>query len=185
MIKYSFPWLFGSLLTVVFTLPTAALDESTGDRGIDVRRLHESPYNLIGRKIGIGQVEIGRPSKFGRDKKASDARFLNIAEVFYRDQFASANTHVDSHATMVATVMVSQGKRLRGVAPGAQLYASAVGSAARDGQARQCLSAQHVALQNNDDVRAINFSFGEPLARDPRENPVLDGQALLTRCVDW
>ncbi|MDB9496491.1 S8 family serine peptidase [Spirulina major CS-329] len=185
MIKQSLPWLLGSLFTVGLALPTAALDESTGDRGIDVRRLHAAPYNLIGRKIGIGQVEIGRPIQFGRDKRASELRFLDVAGVFYRDTVAAANAHVDAHATMVATVMVSQDKRLRGVAPGAQLYASAVGSSARDGQTRQCLAAQHVARQNNDDVRAINFSFGEPLDRDPRENPVLDGQALLTRCIDW
>jgi len=35
------------------------------------------------------------------------------------------------------------------------------------------------------DVRAINFSFGEPLSRDPRDQPRLDGDALLTQCIDW
>ena len=34
-------------------------------------------------------------------------------------------------------------------------------------------------------MRAINFSFGEPLSRDPRPEPSLDGNALLTRCIDW
>jgi len=34
---------------------------------------------------------------------------------------------------------------------------------------QKSLSAQHVALQNGRDVRAINFSFGET-ERDPRSN---------------
>jgi hypothetical protein len=34
-------------------------------------------------------------------------------------------------------------------------------------------------------VRAINFSFGESLQRDTRENASLDGNALLTQCIDW
>jgi hypothetical protein len=53
------------------------------------------------------------------------------------------------------------------------------------GQPEECLSAQHIALQNGGDVRAINFSFGEPLNRDPRPEAVLDGNALLTLCIDW
>jgi len=38
-----------------------------GEAGIDALRLHDPP-NLLGRKIGIGQVEIGRPGQFGLDK---------------------------------------------------------------------------------------------------------------------
>jgi subtilisin family serine protease len=52
-------------------------------------------------------------------------------------------------------------------------------------QSEECLSAQQVALQNGKDVRAINFSFGEPLNHDPRPEAVLDGKALLTLCIDW
>ena len=40
-------------------------------------------------------------------------------------------------------------------------------------------------MQNGGDVRAINFSFGEPLDRDPRPEAILDGNALLTLCIDW
>ncbi|HAG84881.1 MAG TPA: peptidase S8 and S53 subtilisin kexin sedolisin, partial [Cyanobacteria bacterium UBA12227] len=47
-----------------FATPTA----SVGETGIDALRLHAPPYNLIGRKIAIGQVEIGRPASFGVDK---------------------------------------------------------------------------------------------------------------------
>ena len=92
---------------------------------------------------------------------------------------------VDSHAYNVAGVMVSRDKALPGIAPGARLYSSAVGSTKNMGQPEECLSAQHIALQNSGDVRAINFSFGEPLNRDPRPDAVLDGNALLTLCIDW
>ncbi|MGB3653116.1 MAG: S8 family serine peptidase, partial [Rivularia sp. (in: cyanobacteria)] len=102
-----------------------------------------------------------------------------------RNQPALSNKGVDPHAYNVAGVMVSNDKGFRGVAPGARLYSSAVGSTKGMGQPEECLSAQHIALQNGNDVRAINFSFGEPLSRDPRPDPVLDGKALLTLCVDW
>ncbi|MEC4984724.1 MAG: S8 family serine peptidase [Oscillatoria sp. PMC 1068.18] len=165
--------------------PALALDTSVGQGGIDARRLHEAPYNLTGRKIAIGQVEIGRPGLFGLDKVVSWNPALSLAGVFHRDSPAESNKFVDTHAGMVAAVMVSGDKDLRGVAPDARLYASAVGSLRRGGQAEECLSSQHVALQNNDDVRAINYSFGESLRRDPRPDASLDGNALLTRCVDW
>ncbi|MCW6037768.1 S8 family serine peptidase [Spirulina subsalsa FACHB-351] len=179
-------WLLGSFASVGLIVPVQALQESTGDRGIAAQRLHQAPYNLIGRKIGLGQVEVGRPGKFGLDKTPSAAlRSVVVTGVFLQDSPAKANSNLDSHASMVAMVMVSQDKALTGVAPGARLYSSAIGSLRHGGQPEECLSAQHIALQNGGDVRAINFSFGEPLRRDPRPDPILDGNALLTRCVDW
>ncbi len=166
--------------------PLLALDYSVGELGINARRLQEAPYHLLGRKIGIGQVEIGRAGKFGWDKAAMGNNYpFTLADVFYRDRAANPNQHLDPHAVMVATVMVSQEKGLRGVAPAAKLYSSAVGSLRQAGQPEECLTAQYTALQNSGDVRAINFSFGDSLERDPRENAALDGDALLTRCVDW
>jgi len=165
--------------------PLLALDQSVGPSGINAYRLHQPPYNLLGRKIAIGQVEIGRAGKFGWDKAASGNYPLDIKQAFYRDRVADPNQHLDPHAMMVATVMVSQEKGLRGVAPAANLYSSAVGSLRYTDQPEECLTTQHTALQNNDDVRAINFSFGESLDRDPREEAKLDGDALLTRCLDW
>ncbi|MCU0570348.1 MAG: peptidase S8 and S53 subtilisin kexin sedolisin, partial [Oculatellaceae cyanobacterium Prado106] len=38
---------------------------SIGDTGVQAGILHAPPYNLTGRKIAIGQVEIGRPALFG------------------------------------------------------------------------------------------------------------------------
>lgn len=158
---------------------------SVGETGIDALRLHKFPYNLIGRKISIGQVEIGRPGQFGLDKAVSQNRAITMAGVFLRDRPALANTNIDPHAQNVASLMISADKAVQGVAPGARLYSTAIGSLKTGGQPEECLSAQHIAQQNSGDVRAINFSFGETLERDPRPNASLDGNALLTQCLDW
>ena len=174
---------FSTILGI--TAPVIALNYSIGEAGINAHRLHELPYNLLGRKIGIGQVEIGRPGKFGIDKAGNSAAKILLQRVFFRNKLATSNDHVDNHAVMVAGVMISDDKRLTGVAPEAKLFASAVGSINEGGQPQECLASQHIALQNGADVRAINFSFGESLERDSREEATLDGKALLTKCIDW
>ena len=167
-------------------VPALALSTSVGSGGIDALRLHGEPYKLTGRKIAIGQVEIGRPSQFGLDKVAGADMPVKVGRVFFLDQPPNPNQYVDGHAANVASVMVSQDKALRGVAPDALLYAAAVGPIrGRSGQPEECFASQQIALSNGGDVRAINFSFGESLSRDPRINPVLDGNALLTQCIDW
>ncbi|MDY6938732.1 MAG: S8 family serine peptidase [Cyanobacteriota bacterium] len=159
---------------------------SVGEAGIDASRLHEPPYNLLGRKIAIGQVEIGRPAQFGLDKFTLPDRGTSPAGVFFRNNPAQSDTNVDGHAQNVAGVMVSSAKTVPGVAPEARLYsAGAALGTELDRQEKECATTQHVAEQNGNDVRAINFSFGEPLSLDPRPNAQLDGQALLTLCVDW
>ena len=178
-------WIIGGLSASCLATPMLASPASIGEGGINARKLHDPPYDLLGRKIAIGQVEIGRPGVFGFDKAVSWNPATALERVFFRDGRAKANTDVDTHAAMVAGVMVSQDKTLRGVAPGARLYSSAVGSPTKSGQAEECLSAQFIAQQNGGDVRAINFSFGEPLQRDPRPEATLDGNALLTQCIDW
>lgn len=178
------PSLLG-LGAVAVALPAIALSDSVDMSGIDARRLHEAPYNLTGRKIAIGQVEIGRPGQFGLDKVPASLP-VDVSQVFELDGPAIADEAVQGHAANVASVMISQDKRLRGVAPNARLYAAAVGDLSEfKGQPEECVTAQHVALQNSGDVRAMNFSFGEPLTRDPRPNALLDGEALLTHCIDW
>ena len=182
-------WLiFWSLGFSCLTLPVFAgskLANFLGTNGIDALKLHQAPYNLTGRKIAIGQVEIGRPGMFGWDKAVSKNRSVSPLAVFLRNAPAKSNIGVDPHAYNVSGVMVSQDKAFPGVAPNARLYSSAVGSVKKIGQPEECLSAQHIALQNGGDVRAINFSFGEPLDRDPRPEAILDGNALLTLCIDW
>jgi subtilisin family serine protease len=180
--------IFWSLGFSCLTLPAVAgvkLASFLGANGINALELNQSPYNLTGRKIAIGQVEIGRPGMFGLDKAVSKNRAVSPSAVFSRNIPAKSNINVDPHAYNVAGVMVSQDKAFPGVAPNARLYSSAVGSVKKIGQPEECLSAQHVALQNGGDVRAINFSFGEPLERDPRPEAILDGNALLTLCIDW
>lgn len=178
-------WIIWGLSASVLSLPVQAFETSFGISGIDALKLHLPIYNLIGRKIAIGQVEIGRPGMFGLDKAVSKNRAVSLAGVFQRNEPAKSNRGVDPHAYNVAGVMVSTNKALPGIAPGARLYSSAVGAGKTLGQPEECMSAQHVALQNSGDVRAINFSFGEPLNRDPRPEAVLDGKALLTLCIDW
>jgi hypothetical protein len=179
-------WIIWGLSASCFGAPAlAAIVTSIGTNGIDALRLQKAPYNLTGRKIAIGQVEIGRPGKFGWDKAVSKNTVVSLAGVFLRNGPAKSNTGVDPHAYNVAGVMVSRDKALPGIAPGARLYSSAVGSTKNMGQPEECLSAQHIAMQNSGDVRAINFSFGEPLTRDPRPEATLDGNALLTLCIDW
>jgi Subtilase family len=171
----------GSIVAPSWALPTA---NSVGSAGIDALILHQQPYNLTGKKIAIGQVEIGRPGLFGWDKAAQNLKF-NPEQVFYQNGAAKADRQVEQHAMMVAAVMISRDKRFPGVAPDARLYSSAMGKVDRTGQPEECLSIQHVAQQNGGDIRAINLSFGEPLERDPRPNAKLDGNALFTQCLDW
>ncbi|WP_353932559.1 S8 family serine peptidase [Okeanomitos corallinicola TIOX110] len=181
-------WIICGLSVSCLTVPVLAsmqFSSPLGSNGIDVLKLHQPPYNLTGRKIAIGQVEIGRPGMFGLDKTVSKNRAISPMAVFSGTIKATSNSGVDPHAYNVAAVMISQDKAWTGVAPNARLYSSAIGSTKNMGQQEECLSAQHIALQNGGDVRAINFSFGEPLNRDPRPDAVLDGQALLTLCIDW
>jgi Subtilase family len=180
-------WIIWGLSAACISVPVLALtfSSSIDSYGIDALKLQKPPFNLTGRKIAIGQVEIGRPGKFGVDKAVSNNRAIPLVAVFSRNSPAKSNSGVDPHAYNVAGVMVSNDKALPGIAPNARLYSSAVGSTKNQGQPEECLSAQHVAMQNGGDIRAINFSFGEPLNRDPRPDATLDGNALLTMCVDW
>ncbi|GAB4369918.1 MAG: hypothetical protein Kow00121_10190 [Elainellaceae cyanobacterium] len=178
-------WFIGGFTCSLASIPVVAIANSIGATGIDAQRLHEAPYDLTGRKIAIGQVEIGRPARFGLDKAGGTNRAVRPNRLFFRDSAAEADNLVDRHAASVASIMISRDKTIVGVAPEAVLYASAVGVESRSEQPEECLATQTLAMQNGGDVRAINFSFGESLSQDPRPNPVLDGNALLTQCVDW
>jgi Subtilase family len=161
--------------------PLSSIDNT----GIDAKKLQQAPYNLTGKKIAIGQVELGRPGYYRLDKAAAKFSTFQTEQIFFRDGSPAANTNVDQHASMVASVMVSRDKARPGVAPDARLYSTAVGTPRQTNQAEECLAAQFIAQQNGNDVRAINLSFGEPLSRDSRPNAILDGNALLTQCLDW
>ncbi|WP_199330387.1 S8 family serine peptidase [Microcoleus sp. FACHB-68] len=179
-------WTVWSLGAAGLSVPVLALETSVGEAGIDATRLQNPPYNLLGRKIAIGQVEIGRPAQFGIDKKMSQNTGIAVTRVFQGNNRPKSDTNVDPHAQSVAGVMIGNAKALRGVAPAARLYSSsAISTRTKNRQFLECLATQHVAQQNSGDVRAINFSFGEPLTLDPRPDAVLDGNAPLTQCIDW
>ena len=184
-------WFVGGILLSLSTSPaTWALDKSVERQGIDARILQKTPYNLTGKDVFIGQVELSRPSRFAVDKISNkllqlDRVIVQPYEVFFRDGKAIPNRNVDDHSAQVAAVIISQHKIRRGIAPDARLLSSAYSQRRQDGQPEACIAAQHVARQYNSTVRAINFSFGELLSEDPRPNATLDGGALLTLCVDW
>ena len=178
-------WFATVFTTSGLIAPVFTLANSVDTDGINAFILQQEPYNLTGKKIAIGQVEIGRPGKFGFDKAVSWNPAISLAGIFHQNDTAKPNMGVDNHANMVAMMMVSRDKRLPGVAPNARLYSSAIGSLKNNGQPEECLASQHIALQNSGDLRAINFSFGESLERDTREDAILDGNALLSQCVDW
>lgn len=178
--------------TILFTgfitsIPVLALSVSVGADGIDARRLHANPYNLTGKKIAIGQVEGGRPGLFGFDKLAISNNPVTVTQVLQLDGAAIADEFVDSHANNVASVIISRDKQLVGVAPDATLFSASLGPLSSDfsGQPQECITTQHIAMRNSGDVRAINFSFGEPLTSDPRPSASLDGNSLITQCIDW
>jgi hypothetical protein len=184
-------WFIGWILLGMSTShATWALDKSVDRQGIDARILQKAPYNLTGKDVFIGQVELSRPSRFAVDKVSNkllqlDRIIVQPYEVFFRDGKAIPNRNVDDHSAQVAAVIISQHKIRRGVAPEAKLLSSAYSQRRQDGQPEACIAAQHVARQYNGTVRAINFSFGELLSEDPRPNAKLDGDALLTLCIDW
>jgi hypothetical protein len=105
-------------------------------------------------------------------------------EVFSRDRNAIPNRYIDDHSEQVAAVIISRNKIYKGIAPRARLLSSAYAMSRRDGQPEAALAAQHIARQEGG-IRAMNLSFGEPLSEDPRPDATLDGEALLTLCLDW
>jgi hypothetical protein len=58
MMKRGFWFVVGLVVTIIL-LPSLVLSNSIGEQGIYANRLRAEPYNLLGRKIAIGQVEIG------------------------------------------------------------------------------------------------------------------------------
>jgi hypothetical protein len=184
-----FVLLFSGLSAAIAPVALAQFNDRGGSSinpsGIDARRLHGAPYNLTGKKIAIGQVELGRPAAFRLDKTASNFSTIQLEQVFFQEGDPESNNNVDKHASMVANVMVSRDKARPGVAPDARLYSTAVGSPRQTSQQLECAASQFLAQQNGGDLRAINYSFGEPLSRDQRANAVLDGNSLLTQCLDW
>ena len=160
-------------------------DSSAGISGINARNLTTAGgAALTGSGLAIGQVEMGRPGDVDiPDNAANRNDDVNPFQGFYREANATPNDYTGvegGHATRVAGVMIANGAADTGVAPQAKLYASADDESATQ-QKYGLISMQHVALQNNGDVRAINISAGRQL----QGATVLDGNSLMTQGLDW
>jgi hypothetical protein len=155
------------------------------EKGIESEFLHQSPHSLTGRKIAIGQMEMGRPVQYLWDKLGGWQPPYRLTGVFHLNQISPRNRFFDDHAGMVAQAMVSRDKRYPGVAPEARLYSTAMGPLSENLQPQQCLAGQFVSRQDGSNIRAVNLSYGESLERDARGDAQLDGNALLTLCLDW
>jgi len=81
-------------------------------------------YNLIGRKIAIGQVEISVPDSSGYRFRESRQDFTSRSVL---TQYP-CQSNIMLIPTRKMLLMISSDKALRGVAPGARLYSTAVGS---------------------------------------------------------
>jgi len=109
-------WFVGWILLGMSTTPaTWALDKSVDRQGIDARSLQKAPYNLTGKDVFIGQVELSRPSRFAVDKISNkllqlDRIIVQPYEVFFRDGKAIPNRNVDDHSAQVAAVIISHDK---------------------------------------------------------------------------
>ncbi len=184
-------WTVSLLPLVLLYSPCVwGLGETLTDKGVDALKLQAPPYGLTGKGIFVGQVELSRPSQFGMDKIVNkwlqlDRLVVRPFNVFFRDGKAQPNRNTDDHSHQVAAVIISRSKIYLGIAPFANLVSSAYALKKQDGQPEAAIAAQFIAMQNQGDVRAINMSFGEPLDEDPRPQTILDGNALLTLCIDW
>ena len=80
-----------STATNIAVCPTGwTLDKSADRQGIDARTLQKATYNLTGKGVFVGQVELSRPSRFAVDKIANkllriDRAIVQPYEVFFRD----------------------------------------------------------------------------------------------------
>ena len=172
--------MFSGSVVALFSVVEVAFGsaDSIGPNGIQANGL-----GLTGMGISIGQVERGRPGLPSFDSPANSNVSITPAAVFLRDGAATANSsNVATHAEQVAGVLISTDVIRRGVATSASLYSSAYETfGTSPGYDHALLSIQHVATQNGGDVRAINHSWGKPLAGSPN----FDGNAQLTAGLDW
>lgn len=173
-------FIFAGLLINVSGLALGSVD-TIGPNGIN-----SSATGLSGRGVNVGQVEVGRPGRFGAipgfdDEAHSDPTVVPTGVALLDDFTPPPNMNITEHAENVASVMISSSTTIPGVAPEALLYASAFAEPIDPAQPDAAFAAQHVALQSADDVRAINMSFGELLIG----GNTLDGNSLLTKFMDW
>jgi hypothetical protein len=178
-----------ALLLVLTPTPCWAVS-AVGPKGADATQL-ELPDGmpLNGAGVGIGQVEGMRPGKpianGGPDQPANSASTVVPATVFSGTSTASNGDYtligLVPHAQEVASIMISTHATSPGVAPAAQLYASAHRPIGTD-QRSVALASYFIANRNGGDVSAINLSINLALV-DFIETT--DGDSHLSAFVDW
>lgn len=135
---------------------------------------------MTGEGIGIGQIEEGRPGKEGTDAAGRRHNLVNPAGVYRRNLLPDIND-ADEHGQQVAGVMIaSSSGSLTGVAPQAELYASAFVTAGAGGE-EVIKSVQHVASRNGGNIYAINHSWGAELG----DIESINGNSYMTAGIDW
>jgi hypothetical protein len=147
--------------------------------------INSTGLGLNGDGVSVGMVELFRPGVPGFDMPTNIHDSVTPTAVFRRDGNVAADMLIGTgHALRVAGTIISTHPTATGTAPNADLYASAydpMGPTPDDFDAEAALAAQHIATRNGGDVRAINMSFGNPLAA----GETTDGNSLLTLFVDW
>lgn len=158
------------------------------------RTLPTSPV-YDGAGVTIGQVEFNRPGLPGFDDKSHVNSSVVPHKVFLFDGAVAKNQHVldpkakatdpdGSHATAVASVMISADKA-SGVAPAAKLVASATNREEQNLTTihqNMVISAQKVA---NEGAQAINYSLGTWDKSIIGRTVKYDGQSLVSLGLDW
>jgi hypothetical protein len=168
---------------LILTINSAHADvTSIGPDGISSAGL-QSPAGgpLNGSGVPIGQVERFRPTKNPPDT-APQNPFVIPEAVFRQDGDAAQDMDNGSHATQVASVMISTNSASTlGVSPQADLYASAYVTQNMPGDPNfvEALgSTQKVVTEGG--VHVVNHSYG--IAQSGQE---ADGDSLLTLGLDW
>lgn len=192
-----------AMLLFMFASPEASASLiSTGTVGINSRspdvRLPDGVTQLTGMGVNVGQVEQARPGfpveAGGPDTAAKSNSFVRPVDVTIGEGEAVDEDEAvgTGHATQVASVIISQdttdssdpanGDDPRGVAPNANLYASAYILSGSTGTAydEALLTTQYIAQIPN--MRAINHSWQKEL---PSEEALMDGNSQLTLGMDW
>lgn len=164
----------------------------------------QSPTVLTGAGIGISMIEPGRPgdptvdatnpAAFNRTvelERTIDIQFTSPAApntsltAFLPSTATPSGSPIDdevTHATEVASVILSTDPRVKGVATGAKVYAA--GNNATQNLDVAYITADQYLIETappDTPIRAVNMSFALP----PVPSYTNDGSQLFTQYVDW
>ena len=163
-----------------------ASTDTIGENGINSAGL-----GLTGSGVSVGQIERERPGQpTDLDDSAHSNSGIRPVAVYINDNQGpqpTANSTAEllspedqsPHATWVAGVMISQAPDVPGVAPFANLYATARRSFLVADMDQ--LATQFIAQRDDGKIRAINISYGIPF----EPGKALDGNSDFTLFIDW